>query len=276
LNPNLEYSATPLQMLDSFWSNRYLIWQMIKREILGRYKGSILGIAWSFFHPILMLVVYTFVFAVVFKARWDLGDDQGMANYALVLFTGLIVHGLFADCINRAPTLMLANVSYVKKIIFPLEILPIITMGSSLFHAFVSIVVLLGGLLILQVDIGISIVLFPLVLLPLVLLTLGVAWFVAATGVYIRDLGQIIGISTTVLLFTSPIFFPLSAVPEHLRHWVLLNPITFIVEQLRLVIIWSQFPNWSGFLIYCSISLVISWLGFWWFQRTRKGFADVV
>lgn len=276
MNPHRRYPTAPLEIVRSFWRNRDLIWQMTRREVIGRYRGSVMGLAWSFLNPVLMLFVYTFVFSVVFKARWGGVGEEDKASFAIVLFVGMIVHGLFAECINRAPGLILANVNYVKKVVFPLEILPWVALGSALFHALVSLVVLLVAQVILNRQLPWTVVLFPLVMLPLVIGTMGFAWFLAAIGVFVRDIGQTTGILTTVLLFLSPVFYPISALPEAYQGWLLINPLTFIIEAARNSLIFGQSPNWAAWWIYCAASLVISWAGFWWFQRMRKGFADVL
>ncbi len=250
--------------------------QMTKREVVGRYKGSVLGLAWSFFNPVLMLTVYTFVFSVVFKTRWGMGDEETNMQFAVVLFTGLIVHGLFADVLNRAPGLILSNVNYVKKVVFPLEILPGVAMGAALFHSFISLVVLLLAFVLVNGFLHWTVIFAPLVFLPLVILTLGLAWLLAALGVFLRDVGQTISILTMVLLFLSPIFYPVTALPEEFRPWLLVNPLTFIIEQARAVLIWGQLPDWVGLGVYMIVSLAIAWMGYAWFQKTRKGFADVL
>lgn len=273
---NREFRISPLAIGASLWSNRYLIWQMIKREVSGRYRGSIMGLAWSFFNPLLMLTVYTFVFSVVFKARWGGPGEESQIGFAINLFTGMIVHNLFSECINRAPGLILGNINYVKKVVFPLEILPWVAMGSALFHALVSMVVLIGCFLALHAYLHWTIVLLPLIWLPLLLVTMGGAWFLASLGVYIRDVGQAIGIITSIMLFLSPVFYPISALPEAYRGYLQWNPLTFIIEQTRGVIILGQHPDIHGLLAYTAVSVLISWTGFYWFQKTRKGFADVV
>ena len=250
--------------------------QMTKREVIGRYKGSIIGLGWSFINPVLMLAVYTFVFSFVFKARWGISDEESNTSFAIVLFVGLIIHSLFAEVANRAPGLILGNISYVKKVVFPLEILPIVTMGASLFHGIISMSVLLSVMAILNGFLHWTSILIPLVLLPLVLVTLGIAWMLASLGVFLRDVGQTIGIITTVMLFLAPVFYPISVLPEKYQIYLFINPLTFIIEQSRLVLIYGQFPNWEGLAIYSSISLFVAWFGYWWFQKTRKGFADVL
>jgi len=256
--------------------NRQLIIQMTRREVAGRYQGSVLGLAWSFFNPVFMLVVYTFVFSAVFKARWGLGGAESKTQFAVVLFVGMIVHGLLAEVLNRAPGLILANVNYVKKVVFPLEILPVISMGAALFHSLVSMGVLLIAFALFNGYLHWTAVFTPLVLLPLVILTLGLAWMLAALGVFLRDVGQTIGIVTTVLMFLAPVFYPVTALPEELRPWLMVNPLTFIIEQARAVLIWGRQPDWVGLSIYMLLAAAIAWAGYAWFQKTRKGFADVL
>jgi lipopolysaccharide transport system permease protein len=249
---------------------------MTKREVVGRYRGSVMGLAWSFFNPIVMLTVYTFVFSVVFKARWGVGGDDGQGSFAVLLFVGMIVHGLFAECANRAPGLIVSNVSFVKKIVFPLEVLPWVAMGSALFHAGISLLVLLGAQLLLNHALPSTAIFFPIIVLPLILATMGVAWFLSAIGVYLRDVSQTVGIFTTVLLFLTPVFYPISALPKQYHIWLKLNPLTFIIEEGRKTLVFGlspDWPSWSTTMIACS---AIAWLGFWWFQKTRKGFADVL
>jgi len=275
VNPHVVAPVSLPAMIGSVVTNWHLVVQLTKRDVVGRYRGSVMGLLWSFFHPLFMLAVYTFVFSVVFKARWG-GPDESRAQFAVVLFAGLIVHNLFAEVINRAPGLILSNANYVKKVVFPLEVLPVVTMGSALFHAAVSLVVLLLAFLLLNGYVHVTAVFIPLVFIPLMTATLGVAWMLASLGVYARDVGQFVGTVTTVLLFLSPVFFPISAVPPFLQGWMLLNPLTFIIEQIRSVLIWGSAPDWSGLALYMLIALAVAWAGYAWFQRTRKGFADVL
>lgn len=276
MNPHVAQPTSLGAMASSLWCHRQLISRLTKREVVGRYRGSIIGLLWSFLNPIFMLVVYTFVFSVVFKARWGVGEDETKIQFAVVLFAGLIVHGLFAEVLNRAPNLILSNVSYVKKILFPLEILPGIAMGTALFHSTISLTVLLVAYILFYGSLQWTAVFIPLVLLPLVLLTLGLAWALASLGVFLRDVGQTISIITMVMLFLSPVFYPLTALPNTFQALIMANPLTFIIEQTREVLIWGHFPNWIGLGIYTMVATGVAWLGFAWFQKTRKGFADVV
>ncbi|MXS83179.1 ABC transporter permease [Nitrosomonas oligotropha] len=257
-----------------------LILQMAKREVISRYRGSFLGLLWTFINPILMLSIYTFVFSVVFKIRLDSHNGPAIHDdefaFALLLFTGLILFNLFSECLARAPGLILANINYVKKIIFPLEILPLISLCSALFHAGISFLVLFSFLLITSHPIEWTIIFLPVILLPLVLLTLGLSWILASIGVFVRDIGQFIGLVLTMLLFLSPIFYPASALPESVRDYLFLNPLTLIIEQARAVILYGQLPDWSSLILYYLFALLIAWTGLLWFNKTRKGFADVL
>lgn len=272
---SVQHPLTPLAMVQSFSAHKHLLWELIKRDFIGRYKGSIIGVAWSFFNPVFMLTVYTFVFSVVFKARWNTGSDS-KTEFALVLFAGLIVFNLFAECFNRAPSIIITNVNYVKKVVFPLEIFPMIALGSAMFHAGISFSVWLIAYFIFFGVPHLTILLLPLVVLPLLLLIMGLSWGLAALGVYLRDASQFIGLITTVLMFLSPIFYPTSALPEKYRHLLLLNPLSYPIEQVRAVLFFGIVPDMKVLLIYLLFTLLVAWFGFVFFQKTRNGFADVL
>jgi lipopolysaccharide transport system permease protein len=276
MNPHQTHPSTPIAMFTSFWRNRQLILQLTRREVIGRYRGSLMGLAWSFLNPLLMLVVYTFVFSVVFKARWGTGGQESRADFAIILFTGMIVFNLFAEIINRAPGLIISNVNYVKKVVFPLEILSWVSLGSVLFHSLVSLIVLLLVQIIINHSLPWTIIFFPLVLLPLIFASLGVAWFLAALGVFVRDIGQVTGVFTTVLMFLSAVFYPLSALPEAYQVLLKLNPLVLIIIESRKVLVFGSLPDWFSIGIALLVGFSIATAGFWWFQRTRKGFADVL
>ena len=235
-----------------------------------------MGMAWSLLNPVFMLTVYTFVFSVVFKARWGTEGDESRTQFAVVLFVGMIVHGLLAEVLNRAPSLILSNVNYVKKVVFPLEILPVISMGAALFHSVISLGVLLAAFLLFNGYLHWTAIFIPIILAPLVILTLGLAWILASLGVFLRDVGQTIGIITMVMMFLAPVFYPVTAIPEEIRPWIMANPLTFIIEQAREVLIWGRLPNWIGLGLYTLVATVVAWAGYAWFQKTRKGFADVL
>lgn len=269
------FPATPIEMFASLWRNWDLIHASAKREVLGRYRGSALGLLWSFFNPLFMLAVYTFVFSVVFKARWNTGSDS-KTEFALVLFAGLIVFNLFAECINRAPGLILANPNYVKKVVFPLEILPVVGLLSALHHALISLGVWLVAYVVLFGVPHATALLLPLMVVPFGLFIMGISWALASLGVFLRDVSQIIGLITTVLMFLSPIFYPANALPDDYRHFLYLNPLTPVIEQTRDVLFWGKSPDFPMLGVYWLASTLIAWVGFAWFQKTRKGFADVL
>ena len=275
MNPNAQHNASFYEMLKSFIQNRSLIYQMTKREVVGRYRGSVLGITWSFFNPLIMLAVYTLVFSTVFQAKWHT-DSVSKTEFALVLFIGMIIHGILAEIMNNSPSLMLRHISYVKKVVFPLEVLPWVIMGATLFHALVSIVVWSLFYMIVNQTLQWTVVFLPLVIFPLVIFSLGLSWLFASLGVYIRDLGQVTGVLTTILLFMSPIFYPASMLPEPYRTFIYLNPLTFVIEQARDVLMWGNMPNWFGMGVAYIVSALVAWAGFFWFQKTRQGFADVI
>lgn len=272
---NASTSSSPLALLRTVRTHRDLIRGLIKREVVGRYRGSVMGLLWSFFNPVLMLAVFTFVFSHIFKARWG-GGTGSQTEFALVLFSGLMAFNMFAECCNRAPSLITGNVGYVKKVVFPLEILPIVSLGSSLFHLLVSLLV---WALFYVIFIGIppvTVLLMPVAVLPLVLITLGISWILAALGVYLRDVAQVVGVITLVLMYLSPIFYPVSTMPEQYRPFMQLSPLTFTVEQMRDVMVWGKGIALQGWCISMLVAIALAWLGFAWFQKTRRGFADVL
>jgi lipopolysaccharide transport system permease protein len=217
------------------------------------------------------------VFSVVFKSRWGTNPaGENKSEFAVILFVGLIVYGFFAEVINRAPGLIVSNVNYVKKVVFPLEILPIVTMAAALFHSLVSIFVLLVAFVLLNGFLHWTVLLIPFVILPLVVLVVGLAWLLASLGVFLRDLAQSISIITMVFMFLSPIFYPVTALPERFRTWFMINPLTFVIEETRAVAIFGQMPDWTGLALYFLGACLVAWFGYAWFQKTRKGFADVI
>jgi lipopolysaccharide transport system permease protein len=222
-----------------------------------------------------MLAVYAFVFSVVFEARWDMTAGN-RREFALILFAGLLLFTLFADCVNRAPGLMLENVAYIKKVVFPLEVLPWVMLLGALFNAGVSLLVLVAFQVVVRGVPPSTALLLPLVAVPLILLTLGLSWFLSSLGVFIRDLQQIVRVATTALLFLSPIFYPPSAVPEAYRRYVYANPLTAILEQSRQVLFYAQMPDWCVWMLLVAGGWLVACVGYAWFVRTRKGFGDVV
>jgi lipopolysaccharide transport system permease protein len=268
-------NVDPLGVFRCVWQHREVVWEMARRDVLGRYRGSVLGLLWSFCLPLLMLSIYTLVFGVVFQARW--GAAMGnRAEFPIIFFAGLIVYTYFAECVTRAPTLVLAHATYVKKVLFPLEVLPWVVTASALFHAGVSFGVLLLVQSTLHGPPAWSAITLPLVLAPCVLFTMALSWVLASLGVYFRDTIQTVGLLTMAVLFLSPVFYPVSSLPEPLREWVWLNPLTFPIEQVRAVIFLGEAPRWGGLVMAWGAGLAAAWAGLLWFQKTRAGFADVL
>jgi lipopolysaccharide transport system permease protein len=266
----------PVGPFYNLYLNRDLLRQFTRREIEGRYRGSYLGIVWSMILPLMMLAIYTFVFSVIFKARWQTDVETGQGEFALTLFAGLIAFNIFSECMNRAPSLITGNTNYVKRVVFPLEILPASALGAALFHSLISVAILVVATLLIMGTISATIVLLPLAMLPLIGLCLGLGWFLASLGVYVRDTAYAIGIVTQVLFFMSAIFYPISAVPEALQPIMYLNPLTTIVESFRRVLIWNQPLDWLPWLTVTLISGAMLLLGYTWFMKTKSGFADVI
>ncbi len=275
-NPYARPPLSPQAMLHSLLENRVLIARLARRDIAARYRGSFGGLLWAVVQPLLMLAVYTFVFSVVFKARWGEGLTQSRTEFAIVLFAGLLVHALVAETWNAAPALVLANTNYVKKVVFPLEALPVIALCVALFQCLVGVAVLLAAEWFLSGSVPATAPLFIFTLAPLLLLVLGGAWTLAALGVYVRDVAQVAQIFTNILLFISPVFFPLSAIPEKFRWAVRCNPLSFLMGQARDALVWGNMPNWAGLLAYTAGAFLFAWLGYVFFQATRRGFADVL
>lgn len=260
-----------------WFGHRELITQMTKREIAGRYRGSYAGVVWSLLTPVFMLLVYTFVFSVVFKARWGAqSGEEAKGMFAVVLFSGMIVHAFFSEVITRASMQIVGHSNFVKKVVFPLEILPVVCVNSALFNMLISLAVLIVAIFILAPAVHWTMLYFPLVIWPFVIFALGCAWILASLGVFVRDIGQVTAMLSMVLMFLSPIFYPVTAVPESFQFWMQLNPLTFIVEEVRKVMIWGSSPDWAGWAIYMAAAHSFALVAYFWFQKTKKGFADVL
>lgn len=275
MNPHTKPPTSPLAATKLIWQYRNLLFQLTWRAIRQRYHASVLGVLWSLLSPLLMLTIYTLVFSKVFKTHWGSANDStGM--FAVILFVGTSLHGLLADVANRAPCLIAEHASYVKKVVFPVELLPVVTLLSALFQCVLNLSIVLLTVAWTNGRLSWHVLQLPLVLAPFILLLLGFAWFISALGVFMRDLLPVTALVTTGLMFLSPVFYPTNAVPEQLRFWMQFNPLTFVIEQARGSMIWAQPLNVQGLLIYTLSAFLVAWLGFFWFQKTRKGFADVL
>jgi lipopolysaccharide transport system permease protein len=268
--------AHPWRLVLHFVKRRDLIWQFTLREVQGRYRGSYLGILWAFITPLLQLTVYTFVFSVIFKARWGPSESESFMDFALILFSGMIAFNVFSESATRAPTLILSNPNYVKKVVFPLEILPVSVLGSALIHSLLSLGIVIVGLLLSSGTLHGTLLYLPLVYLPLIALTLGVSWSLASLGVFIRDIGNFVGIAVTLLFFLTPIIYPMSAVPETIQPVLRLNPLSVIVEDFRRVVIWGLPPDWLWLGSVTLVSALVMLGGYMWFMKIKRAFADVI
>jgi len=262
-------------MLFWFSKNTALVLSMARRDIIGRYKGSVLGLFWSLFNPLFMLAVYTFAFGFIFKAKWP-GLADNPYSFALTLFPALLVFNFITECATRAPGLIVGNPSYVKKVVFPLEILPLVVAVSSLFHFFVGFIVWCLISLGVTGSLHLSLVLIPFILLPLVIFSLGLSWILASLGVYLRDIQQVIGVLMSALIFLSPVFYSIETVPEQFRSILLANPITHFVNMTRSIMVFGDVPSFGYWFMSLVGSIAFALFGAWWFATTRKGFADVL
>lgn len=256
-------------------SHLSLIRQLSWREIEMRYRGSTLGAVWTVLTPLFMLAVFTFVFAVVLKARWSQGETN-TTQFALVIFAGLTVFNLFGEVIGRAPVIVTSQPNLVKKVVFPLEVLPVVALLSALFQAAIASVILLTFQVAFGSGFHFTALLVPLLIVPLCLMTLGCAWFLAALGVYVRDVGQLIPLVVTALMFLSPIFYPSTNLPPWFRPFAVYNPLGYSIETIRDAVVFGNFPDIATWFINLTAGLLVAALGYAFFQKTRKGFADVL
>ncbi len=266
----------PLGLARNLWHSRDLIGQFTSREIEGRYRGSFLGLFWTLINPLALLGVYTFIFGVVFKSRWPQARTDSLADFALILFCGMATFTVFSECVSRAPVLIVNNPNYVKKVVFPLEILPISVLGAALFHGAISLSIVIVANLLLHGSLPWTVVLVPIVALPLVLLTLGVSWLLASLGVFIRDMSYVITLLVQILFFITPIFFAVDVLPKDFQPVLRMNPFTDIVDNMRRVVLWGQLPDWQGLAVVTAAGALVTLLGYAWFMRTKRAFADVL
>jgi lipopolysaccharide transport system permease protein len=275
LNSLLSFFRLWLKQFMWPWSQRNLIWQFARREVLGRYRGSVLGVSWSVLTPMAMLAVYTLVFRHIFKAKWP-GVDDGNLSFALNLFAGLLVFNWAAEFLSRAPRLVTEQPNLVTKVVFPLQVLPWSALLSSFFHAMVSCAVWLAGCLLFGQGMHLSWLALPLVFLALMPTLLGLGWILSALGVYFRDLAEIVGLFMGMMLFLTPVFFPLSVLPDFLQTWVQFNPLATPIEALRQIGLMGLWPKFSSLLQLFVVGLGLAMFGAWLFEKSRKGFADVL
>ena len=265
-----------LRWISQLWRQRELITRLTQREIQTRYRGSVVGWGWTILTPLLMLTIYTFVFSSIFKARWESTAELGSAGFALNIFTGMVVFGLFSECATRAPTLITSNSNYVTKVRFPLETLGCTVLGNGLFHAFTSLVILLAFRIVATGSFPWSSLCLPVVWLPYLLLALAMTWILSALGVYLRDLGQVVTVATSALMFMSAVFYPLSALPERWAPLFKLNPIAWWIEETRALIVLNHWPNPAAIVAQLLAAILICEAALLLFRKASRGFADVL
>lgn len=260
--------------IKSLYTNRNLLFSFIARDIEMRYRGTVFGFLWIVAYPLIMLSVYSFVFVGVFNNR--LSNDEGISDFIPKLYCGLIVYTLFSEALVRSTVAITTNTAYVKKIVFPLELLPIVYLISSLSNALVSLMILLVFVIISHQSVQLSMLYSPLVMVPLLIFIAGLAWIVAAVGVFFRDISQLVSLAMSVLLFLSPVFYSAALVPVWARKLIYLNPLTYPIEELRAIIILGNLPDLFCLGAYFVGSVIIAILGLQIFQQLRQIFADVI
>lgn len=259
---------------ERIWFRLELLFGMVRRDVLGRYRGSLFGVVWSLVSPLLMLGVYTIAFHELLGARWP--GTTGRAGFAIMVFVGLMFHGMLGEVLGRAPLAVSGQPNFVKKLVFPLTVLPLVTLGTALFHAALGFLIILFSPVFGGPPLHATGLLLPVLLLPFLLLLSGLAWTLAAIGVYVRDIAQLGGLVATILLFLSPIFFPITSIPQRYRGIVELNPLTFVVEGARGLLFDGRLPDAGAFALYCVVSVLVAAAGLQVFRRLRPGFGDVL
>jgi lipopolysaccharide transport system permease protein len=264
-------------MVRQHWQHRELIRQLVGREVTQRYQGSVLGMLWSFVTPLLMLAIYTFVFSTVFKSKWRASTgDVELGEFALQLFAGLTAFNVFGEVLTRAPGAVLNCPNYVKKVVFPVQILPVVVLGGAVVNSLICVGIMLVANAALFHTVSVTLYLLPLAYLPLILLSLGVGWFLASLGVYIRDIGLVVNIVAQMLLFLSPVFYAETALPAAYRPLMLFNPLAVVLNSFRQTILDGAYIDWSRWGLWTGVAAFVAWAGYVWFMKTKKGFADVI
>lgn len=256
--------------------NREILWTMGKREIKQKYKGSALGMAWSGITPILMLLVYTFVFTEIFSAKWPGATSESTAEFGINLFAGLIIFNVFAETLTSSPNAIVANKNLVTKIVFPLEIITAANLVSSLFQALVNLLILSLAVVIVKGGLNIDIVALALAILPIVFNCIGLGWLLATAGVYSRDISHLTAVSTNFILFLSAVFYPITALPQSIQLVAELNPIAAIITNIRIILIAQEEISFIRLLIPCLVSYCFSCMCYVIFKKLSRTFADYV
>jgi lipopolysaccharide transport system permease protein len=251
-----------------------LILSLAKRDLLTRYKGSVLGLVWAVITPVVMIAIFTFIFAGIFGSRF--GTSSSHWDYALYLFCGLVPWTMFQETIQQSATTIVNHSNLVKRVVFPLETLPVAQAFSALGSQLFATIALLLGAIVIQHQLHLTFFWLPVILIPQLFFTIGAAWLIASLGVFLRDIVQGVSLLLMAWMYLTPIIYPESMVPDRFRGWINLNPFTALVRCYRRVFLEGQTPDWSGLAYFSVVAVVVFLFGYWWFARTRKNFADVL
>lgn len=268
---------SPIAMWRNLWGRRELLWQFTIREVQGRYRGSYLGMFWALITPLLSLMVYTFVFHVVFKAQWD--DKNPHENFMVLpmnMFSGIIAFNVFSESVSRSSLLIVQNQNFVKKVVFPLELLPLSLVGAAMIHSLLSLVILLAGAVAGAGSLHWTLLLLPVAFLPLAILTTGLCWIISSLGVFLRDIGNVVQVAVQLLFFASPITYSMSRLGTTAQRVMCLNPLTLIIMNIRRVINFGQPPDWLSYFESLAVACALAMLGYAWFMKIKRAFADVI
>lgn len=258
-------------MINAFARHRILFAELVKRDVLLRYRGAFLGLVWALLNPLIMLGIYGYAFGYIFQLR---NSTESSLPYALNLYCGLITFNVFGETVSRAPMAVRSYPNYIKKIVFPVTILPAVPLGSALLHAFINLLILTVALACTG-HLSVGLALYPLLIVPVVLFALGLAWLFAASGVFVRDIVQIAPVLVQVALFLTPVLYPSSSIPEVIRPISNLNPLAATVEAQRAAILGNTIP-WMNWGISCMVGIFFAVLGYRFFEHSRDEFADVM
>lgn len=267
----------PVDIVRGLFANRLLLWQFAVRNIRARHKGSYLGVAWMVLNPLLMMSLYSFVFGVIFNGRYGIGPDETALDYALGVFLSLTIFQLIAEVMGVSTTIILGNTNIVKRVVFPLEILPVAQVGASIYHFLISISLVFVAILVFGRELSWYALWLPVLVLPVILFSMGLGWFFSAIGVYVRDIGQLMQFLTLALMYSSAIFYPIDKVIVAGFYPILkFNPLAHIVEEARRIVLWHQPLHFEPMLYVYLSSMTVFIVGYAVFMRLKKGFADVL
>jgi lipopolysaccharide transport system permease protein len=257
-----------------FSEHRGLIRSMVRRDLTSRYKGSMMGVAWAVITPAVMIIIFTIIFSGIFNARF--GNQGGHLSFAIYLFCGLMPWIAFSEGVQRATSSINENVNLVKRVVFPVEALPVNVALAALVQQMIGVVVLLLAELLFEREFHATVLLLPALLVPQLMATVGLGWLMASLGVFIRDLPQLNQLLLMAWMYLTPIFYPENQIPSQYRWLVRLNPMAPLVRSYRRILLEGRLPDWAGLSYTLAFAVVCFVFGYWWFVRTKKAFAEVL